>query len=478
MNRHISRFWVWAILGVYAGLLMPYLTDFRVAMGDEACYVDPALRWSEGLGFTSAAWRQPTDQLWACNFPLYALVCSAWIKLTGLSSFWGLRLLSLLLFVGGMAIWILGCRRAGWFKSWREEVVFVLLLLGSLYATSPSQYIRPEALGAAVFGFGLFGQTLSSSRARIAMAFITGVLTALSGLQFVVTLAVFALAWLAVAQRNSLKPIIACAVGGLAATVILVAVYSNFGVLDIFLRSTFGLGSNRAEQWHAWRDPMLWAASVVLVFMLLVPKMKKRERLVAAVGLACGPGLAAVLFLLSKYPQYYGFLAMLPLCTATAIVVPEFRGPARAVVVVLLLGAGMIGFPLAAVMNWNVMPARDHRSLELSMKEKLSGVKKVFVDPSAYFAAKSPDRLVYTQAVLPALSEKERAEIETVVLIPEHPIFGLQKDTIFRQIGGEWQPVGKYPDAKPASSRCAKLDFLSRLSYAGHYRFEFWKRVR
>jgi hypothetical protein len=471
------RWLVWAVLGIFVCLLLPVLADFRVAMGDEAAYADPALRWADGLGFTSGAWWQSPDQLWACNFPLYALVCSAWIKLTGLSSLWGLRVLSLLLYLGGVVLWILGCRRAGWFKSWREETAFVLLLLGSLYATAPSQYIRPEALGAAVLGTGLFGQTLSSPRLRMIAAFVTGLLTALSGLQFVVALAVFASVWLVIAGKQARKPVATCVAGGFVAVVVLVAVYWHFGVLDVFLRSTFGLGSNRAEQWHGWRDPMLWAASAVLVSVFFNRGMAHRERLVAVAGLVCGPSLATTLFMLSKYPQYYGFLAALALCTATAVVVPAFSGRARIAVFGLLFGAGMIGFPLAALMNWNVMPARDHAALEIWMREEMRGAKKVFVDPSAYFAARSPGRLVHTQAVLPSLSKAERRAIEAVVLLPGHSMVGLQKQTVLPQIGGEWRLAASYPEGMPESPRCAVLNPLSRLSYAGMYHFEVFERI-
>ncbi|MFM8457430.1 MAG: hypothetical protein ACKOB0_00570, partial [Chthoniobacterales bacterium] len=82
---------VWVILLLYAALLAPVLTDFRGVMGDEAAYADPALRWADGIGFTSGAWWQSPDQLWACNFPLHALMTALWIKITGWSSLWGLR---------------------------------------------------------------------------------------------------------------------------------------------------------------------------------------------------------------------------------------------------------------------------------------------------------------------------------------------------------------------------------------------------
>jgi|GEM_PF-4306331 len=146
-----------------------------------------------------------------------------WIKVTGWSSLWGLRAFSLLLYLAGIALRIIACRRAGWFTSATQEFGFVALLFGSLYATAPSQYVLPEALGAFVLGFALWGQTLSVPWARYSSAFIAGVLVALSGLQFVVALAVFALVWFFCAGSNPWLVLLWFIIGGLAAVAVLVA---------------------------------------------------------------------------------------------------------------------------------------------------------------------------------------------------------------------------------------------------------------
>ncbi|MBU3665343.1 MAG: hypothetical protein FGM15_05630 [Chthoniobacterales bacterium] len=469
--------WVsWILLAVYAAFLLAVIGDFRAVMGDEAAYIDPALRWCDGLGFTSAAWWQSPEQLWACNVPLYAVVAAAWVKVTGLSSLWGLRALSLLLYVSGIAFWILGCRRAGWFKSPAQQAVFVALLLGSLYATAPSQYIRPEALAALILGLSLWGQTLSSSHARSLAAFLSGVLASLSGLQFAVTLSLFGLVWWLGTSIKPWRSLVWCLAGGVAGFLVLAGIYFHSGVLEIFLRSTFGLGSNRMAQWHGWRDPMLWTGSAVLVLAVLQHGIPRRERYWAAAGLAAGPGLAAVLFLLSKYPQYYGFLAALPTCTAVAAVYPCFRGGVRLGVVLLLVAASLAGFPLAALMNWNLMSSRQHDSLERWTDNALDDVPAVFVDPAAYFAAKHSKRLVYTHAVLPALTSDERNGIEALVLMPEHPHHHLKRDTVLQLLGGTWKLAGAFRQGDAPPSRFPLLDVLSRLSYAGTYRFEVWRR--
>ena len=466
----------WLLLALYVALLAPVLTDFRSVMGDEAAYADPALRWAQGLGFTSGAWWQSPDQLWACNFPLHALTTALWIKITGCSSLWGLRAFSLLLYLVGIALWIIGCRRAGWFKSAMQELGFVALLLCSLYATAPSQYIRPEAVGAVVLGFAVWSQTLSVPWARCLSAFVAGFLAAVSGLQFAVALIVFALVWFFSTDSKPWLVLVWFVIGGLVGLVALVATYSHFGVLDIFLRSTFGLGSNRAEQWHGWRDPMLWACSAVLLYVAIGRAFSPSQRRWAAAGLAAGPGLVLVLYSLSKYPQYYGFLAVLPACTAVASVFPSLRGFSWTIALFLLVAASAVGFPLSALMNWNLMPTRQHVELEYWAQQTLGDTDVVFVDPSAYFAARRSDRVVYTQAVLSALNPAELGNVQKVIVMPDHPHGNLRKETVLERLGGDWMLIGEYPN-HIASPRIPALGFLANLSYAGAYRFEAWERV-
>lgn len=479
-SRIFAMRWLPSVLLLlfYVALMLLVLEDFRGVMGDEAAYADPALRWCEGLGFTSAAWWQSPDAFWAANFPLYAVVSAAWVKFTGMSSLWGLRSLSLLLYVAGLAVWMAACRRAEWFKSLAQEVGFLAMILGSLYATAPSQYIRPEAVAPLLLGLGLWGQTLSRESMRDVMAFATGALAAWAGLQFVVTLGVFALVWLAAADTKPWRALIGCILGGVTGFGALVAVYAYFGVLSVFFESTFGHGGNRLAQWHGWRDPMLWAGSAVLAAGLALRVWPSRERRWAAAGLAAGPGLAAVLFLLSKFPQYYGFLAVLPVCTATAAVFPALRKTWRFAAGSILVVAGLVGFPLAALTNWNTMPSRNHEELSRWTGDRLTACKTAYVDPSAYFAARGQGRQIYTQFVLPALSHDERSRIDAVMLIPGHPLGYLQKESVLQLIGGEWELCGTYPENPAGASRFPALEIFRRFSYAGPYQFELWRRVR
>jgi hypothetical protein len=100
----------------------------------------------------------------------------------------------------------------------------------------------------------------------------------------------------------------------------------------------------------------------------------------------------------------------------------------------------------------------------------------VFVDPSAYFAARRSDRVVYTQAVLSALNPAELGNVQKVIVMPDHPHGNLRKETVLERLGGDWMLIGEYPN-HIASPRIPALGFLANLSYAGAYRFEAWERV-
>lgn len=478
MLRELMRPVAWLMLSFYAALLVPVLTDFRAVMGDEACYVDPALRWCEGKGWTSTAWGRPPDEFWASNLPLYAISVAVWVKVTGFDSLWDLRLWSVILYMFGLALWITGASRAGWLRSSAQQAGFLALMAGSLYATGPSQYARPEALGALLLGFSLWGQTLFSRRLRDLAALASGFLVAWAGLQFAAALAVFGAVWLLLAARQPWRSLLFCGVGGVLGFVLLCGVYQSLGVLGVFLKETIGATGNRTAQWHGWRDPMLWAASAVLISVLVLRGRNSAEGRQALAGLLAGPSLALTLFALGKFPQYYAFLAVLPLVTAVCTVVPSIVGKWKAAAIALLVSAAVVGFPLAALMNWNAMSGRRHDDLRRWVVSALAGRKAVFVDPSAYFAAQAEGQEVYTQFVLEALSAEELQRVDAVLLPPYHRLQYLSTENVLTRLGGEWTLAGRYPGGTQPVSRVAQLDFLSRLSYAGPYVFELWERTR
>ena len=478
MLSRVMRPVAWLMLFAYAALLVVVLTDFRAVMGDEAAYVDPALRWCEGKGWTSTAWGRPPKEVWASNVPLYAFSVAAWVKVTGLDSLWGLRLWSVSLYVAGLALWISGAGRAGWLRSSAQQAGFLALLAGSLYATGPSQYARPEALGMLLLGFVLWGQTLPSVRLRYLTAFVAGLSVSWAGLQFAVALAVFGMVWLLVCGGRPWRSLLVCGAGGLLGLAVLGGWYHSLGVLGVFLEETFGINANRTAQWHGWRDPMLWAGSVVLVAGLVCGGWGATDRRRALAGLLAGPGLALVLFALSKFPQYYAFLAILPLATAVSAVFPSIAKKWKPAAFALLASVGLIGFPLAALMNWNVMPGRRHAELRQWMQSALADRQAVFVDPSAYFAARSPGREIYTQFVLEGLDAAEVGRIEAAVLVPNHGLSYLRKEEIVGKLGGAWRKVRGYPEEAQSGSRVPQLDVLSRLSYSGPYVFELWEREK
>ena len=60
-----------------------YVGQFRYVMGDEAAYLDPALRPLDGQGWTSTAWGRPAIEFYAGNMALYPLAAAGWMAVFG-----------------------------------------------------------------------------------------------------------------------------------------------------------------------------------------------------------------------------------------------------------------------------------------------------------------------------------------------------------------------------------------------------------
>lgn len=480
MNKARSAFSLWFpyVLLLFWGVFFSFiLEDFRVIMGDEACYIDPAIRLHEGKGFTSIAWAQPTDLLWSSNFPLHVFLSYVWIRLTGAGSLWGYRMFSLVFFLVGLGLWIHTMRKHGVFTRLIHDIGFLGLFSLSLYGLAPSQIIRPEALSTVLLGLLTLVPTLRNTKIRTASAFFTGIFFCLAGLQFVLAAAWISTLWLLHRKAKGIQAYLGFILGGVSGFLFLLLFYRHHGTLEIFLSETFGHPSNQLQQWMGWRDPMLWACVAALTGLMLCGQMHKQHRNYLALATLLGIGMPLTFFLLSKFPQYYAHFTLLPLTSATAHLVPECR--IRWVKSLCWSGlacAALLGFPLTALLSWNNFDQRSHSELVQWLENNLDGDEILFMNPSAYFGARRLVRAHYTQFSMRGISETQKQDIDTLIVWKDHAGHDLGFPSLSEQLGGEWQLQSTFLSNENHPRRLEKLAILENLSYAPTYRFELYRR--
>ena len=465
------------LLLIWSVLVATNIVRLRPISGDEVGYLDPAINLATKGRFYSTAWWQPADQFFAANLPFHALISSGWFMLFGPGLAQG-RLLSLALFFSGTVLILEALRRGKILTTPWQTVLFTLLWLYGLYSQSISQFARPEGLCLLILGIYFFAWTLKSRVACYLTVALCGVAAALTGLQLVAAFALYSLLAVGANIRKGLMVSSFLVLGGLLGTAVVIALYTWKDVLPVFLTSTFGLGANRA-QWHGFRDPALWALTALGIFILfrfrghLAPMVKKALFL----GTIGSPLVAAGLFLLSKFPQYYCFFALLPIVigisSATPLAWPHMRRIDKLATGGLLTAAA-VGFPLYLVYFWNTYNQRDLSQVDRFCIEHVSQSSIIFCDPGVYFSAKPIARKVFTQFYLSKASEEDRASITTVILQSRNALPYIDEKAVRATLGGEWETRGVIDLETTQPPIFPSLGFLKRLSYLQPYNFTAW----
>ena len=109
---------------------------------DEVMFTDPAANLHFGQGFTTSAWFQSRDTLFAGNSPLYSLCLYPWIQVFGFDVV-SVRGLNYVLIRAVVAVCLLALNRLGLVRSTVPRLAFLLLVLcgdGVTYSYRSGRY--------------------------------------------------------------------------------------------------------------------------------------------------------------------------------------------------------------------------------------------------------------------------------------------------------------------------------------------------
>ena len=172
---------------------------------DEVMFADPAVNLYLGHGFTTSAWFQPRDTVFAGNSPLYSLCLYPWISVFGFSVT-AVRALNYVLILGVIVTCWLALDRLGLVHDLAGRLVFALLVLCADGVTYSYRSGRYDCLGMLIVA-GMFTPwaCLAHRPRRIAL-FLLAALVPLAGLQLIPYLAFMGLFALARFSNNLHTP--------------------------------------------------------------------------------------------------------------------------------------------------------------------------------------------------------------------------------------------------------------------------------
>ena len=454
-RRQSLAFWFTTTVG-YLTLTYPFIMRMKTMSRDEMMWLDPAVRWLLGQGFTSGVWYvQSAEGFFAGNMPLFTWLGTAWMGLFGIELFTA-RLLPRLLLVAAVGVlwWAAGRRRL--IPSVRWQALLAVLVMLSFGVENAARGAKPNALCMVLASTVFLGLTLSPGRRRIAVLLVAGALSPMAGLQLPLFLAIGGLGLLLFGNLRWLRPLVVLAIGGILGLAALLGLYASHGVLGAFFDSTIGVhvlherahGSAAAT---GYRDLSYWLILIwaILTSIWLWRTGRWRWRMPLNWGLFVALLTPPALLIASKYHAYYAWMGFAPL--AVAMVITWSRDDLMRIAprglkvagVALITAAILVGFPLRAAITLYQWPQRDYQAVVEYTSRHVQPEDRVFVNSAAYFPARRIASEVYGGLYIEAITDAELQSLTAIIAPPG------QAERVAARTSREWTAVTEPLDLRP-----------------------------
>ncbi len=438
---------------------------------DEVMFTDPAANLYFGQGFTTSAWFQTRDTLFAGNSPLYSLCLYPWIRVFGFDVV-SVRGLNYLLILAVVAVCLLALNRLGLVRSTVPRIAFALLVLCGDGVTYSYRSGRYDCLGMLLVSGLFLTLTLRPSRLRTTGSFVIAALAPWAGLQLLPYLALLGLLLLLMQGKTALGDVLTVGLGCLAGLASLAALLLENGVGHEFLKSVSilaGSGRSIAERLSsAMVAPFTEPSSILLLMALgviLVATLRRGEfrlRTPLGLGLLAGLFVPCFLALAGKYARYYCWMAFIPMAACMAAELQSCRlGAVRKLVLPLLLLACAAGLPARLAVTCREWSLRDPAPVDQIVAEQIQSGDWVYSEYEAYYPAKKTAAVLFLPPYAglvpgmkghqPALSAADRERVSLLILKPS-----TEQETL-QFFGGRWSLVGHYDAAGSSRGHIAAV---------------------
>ncbi len=473
-------------LAVFIAFNLSTLTRVPFVWLDEVYFAEPAINLVRGEGFVSRAWDfSPETKIVSSTSPFYSFALAGWLKLFGASLF-SVRSFGLFLTLLGLITCWLACRRWHILRT-QNWLIVTSATIGFSYSLAFSYRSgRPEPLIFFAWAVLLFLASFSRSVLRA-----VGIILVTITIPFMGQAASLALGLLVgiLLLQNPRRwwDLSALVITGLGLGALgFVALYQNLGIWGDFLAavnhqggSTLGrlihrLRSNPFSQ-HNNTIPKDFSLLPILIGMgwLILRSWRKnalRWGSLLSFGIFYILTLPVALYLLAKFPTYYGWMLSVPaaIIFATLSCEEELRSQrtlwiARA----LLLMACLLGLPLQlgmAIPDWK---GRNYKDVQNWMGSAIHSDDIVLTDYPFYYAARAHASKAYLYGYAQDLTPKNIASLTVLVLSP-HVSYGLNRTELMKKLGNDWKPTGETRRVNPSpAGNDWKLGYLSLPNYDG-----------
>jgi hypothetical protein len=446
------------VVGTFLAANLATSARSPVVWQDEVMFADPAANLLIGNGFTTSAWFQSRDTVFAGNAPLYSLCLYPWIAIFGFNVV-AVRAFNYVLILMVVGLAVLALKRLSLVRSRPPALGFAVLVLCADGVTYSYRSGRYDCLGMLLVAALFLASTIGHIRSRAMALFLIATLVPWTGLQLLPFLALVGAIALLVRWRAAFIDVCSAGAGCLAGLGALAAFFAANGVWQEFLKSVAILSGARrslaARLVAGLQAPFTEPSSILLLLVLglcLIAASRRRDlqlRSPIAVGLLFGLLVPCLLAMAGKYARYYCWMAFLPMaaCVAAEWQAGRLARGGRFVAPLLLLAclAGLPGRLAITGLEWNL---RDPAAVDSTVARIVRPTDRVYSEYEAYYPAKKAAAALFLppfagltpemEGIEPPLSAADRDSINLLILKPSTEARSLA------YFGDRWRFVGRY----------------------------------
>ncbi|HEY5043526.1 MAG TPA: hypothetical protein VIK53_16160 [Verrucomicrobiae bacterium] len=413
---------------------------------DEVYFADPVINFLTGHSYATTAWNVTGQfETHVSSAPAYSLLLLLWLKIFGITQT-AVRSLPAVLALGSAVVFWRACLRSGLIKSGGAgAIVICVVLLDYGYAFAYTCG-RPDPLSALLMSAMFYFFSLQNKRAAFGAIGVIALLLPFVQWGCVIYLFLLSVALLFISPKKFLPYVVVAGAGAGAGLLIQKAAYVHFGIWDTWMNTVKSEGSgnlaSRIENRMTW-DALLHhhsntipkdfsvlviLAGLACIYLWSRLRQRQHEARPARSAWIIAVVVSAGMFLVGKFPTYYGWMLCFPLAAVLGIyfdqALVENRMNAKIAVVIAVLACS-VGLPLQiglAAHDW-----KDHNPAAITawLGPKISTNDVVYCDYPFYFIAKERAGQVFAGRYFNLLTPKDFNRITLV---------------IFGKNGSDWNP--------------------------------------
>ena len=382
---------------------------------DEVAYAEAAINYVKDGTYTSAAYyTSHADETHVSPSPAHSFLLIAWLKLFGVSQT-SVRTLPLFLAVLATIIFWRASLRANLIHSETAGVILVSVNLLSYGFSFSYASGRPESVSVLALSCMFYLATLPPSRLTAGAFFLLAALAPFMQWALVIYTFIIGAVLIIFARERTLYPVLLAGGGMVLGLVLQVAVYKVAGLWEAwislvssersvslaqYLMERFSL---RALLRHSNTLPKEFSTFVLIsgiVALGLAGWLLRidRRQILARVAIVLFLLVLLGMYVLGKFPSYYGWMLTFPLAAILAAMfdrLPPDRRALRTGALIIAVFSCAVGFPVQAAVALNDWPYRTPDRVNEWLQPQIRPDDIVYCDYPFYYLAKERARKVF-----------------------------------------------------------------------------------